>query len=71
MWGMSAPITSSLPNGWQRKRAGPESNGSFLFQELAQMPRHNRPEYAPEGQRASTYFIARAGSMNFFTTKAL
>jgi hypothetical protein len=29
------------------------------------------PEYAPEGQRASTYFIARAGSMNFFTTKAL
>ena len=42
MWGMSAPITSSLPNAWQRKRPGPESNGSFIFQELAQMPRHNR-----------------------------
>jgi hypothetical protein len=52
MWGMSAPITSSLPNGWQRKRAGPESNGSFIFQELAQMPHHNRGTFESEGELA-------------------
>src|SRR5215831_18932849 len=32
------PFTSSLPNGWQLKHAGQESNGLFTFQESALIP---------------------------------
>ena len=35
------PFTSSLPNGWQLKHAGRESNGLFTFQESALIPPHH------------------------------
>jgi hypothetical protein len=34
------PFTSSLPNGWQLRRAGQQSNGLFTFRGSALMPYH-------------------------------
>ena len=65
--------TQKIQHSRARIRCGAHSRIGHAGKSQRNKARKDRieGEYAPEGPRASAYFIATAGSMNFFTTNVL